>query len=313
MSKIIISVVICTHNRAALLSLALESLAAQDATLPASEHETLVVDNCSTDGTRQIVESFMGKIANLRYIFEEKVGLSHARNRGWQEAQGEYIGYLDDDAIASPDWLNAAQNVILEQSPEIFGGPFYAYYNTPKPDWIPCEFGSRSFGDEACVLNSDYLSGGNMFVRREVFSQVGGFDPRLGMSGQKISYAEEVFLQQKVRTDIPESVIYYDPKVFIYHLVRAEKASLLWMIQAKFASGRDFVIARIAITNISLVALLILAVKVCFYFFVYGLGLILRDRRRYPFYQTYVYDKILPVIFKAGRLLSMLILLFRLP
>ena len=97
------SVVVPTLNRADSLRSAIESLLSQDTSLP---YEIIVVDNDSSDRTRDVVESFMKKAhGRLRYVFEGVPGLSVARNAGIAAANGEVVAFIDDDAMASPDWL----------------------------------------------------------------------------------------------------------------------------------------------------------------------------------------------------------------
>ena len=107
-----ISAIICTHNRDNYLGAAIDSLLTQEFT----DFEILVVDNGSGDRTREIVES---KLTNphLKYIWEPTIGLSVARNTGARLAQAEILAYLDDDAIASPQWLSVLHT---------------AYQNNPK-------------------------------------------------------------------------------------------------------------------------------------------------------------------------------------
>ena len=92
-----ISAVVCTHNRAAYLRKALQSLV--DQTMAQELYEIIVVDNASTDGTKQVVSEYSGA-SNLRCLYEPVIGLSRARNTGWGNARGEYVAYLDDDAVA---------------------------------------------------------------------------------------------------------------------------------------------------------------------------------------------------------------------
>ena len=95
-----ISAIICTFNREQYLHKAIQSLVEQ--TLEGELYEIIVVDNCSTDRTKQVVTEKFAHISNLRYLYELILGISQARNTGWQNARGEYIAYLDDNAIASP-------------------------------------------------------------------------------------------------------------------------------------------------------------------------------------------------------------------
>ena len=82
-----ISVVICTYNRSTILKNALETILNQ--TIDPSFYEVIVVDNNSTDQTKRQVRNFSSLQANIRYVLEKQVGLSHARNRGWRESQGK--------------------------------------------------------------------------------------------------------------------------------------------------------------------------------------------------------------------------------
>ena len=112
-----------------------------------------------------------------------KQGLSHARNRGWKEAKGKYVGYIDDDAKAPPQWVSVAQKVIENMKPAAFGGGYRAYYDSPKPNWWKDEYRSHIPGKEARILEEDkYLSGGNLFFRLSLLQKLGGFDPNFGMT-----------------------------------------------------------------------------------------------------------------------------------
>lgn len=155
----LISVILCTYNRADLLATALQTLCEQS--LDKREYEVIVVDNNSADETRQVAEAFCRDYANVRYVFETRQGLSHARNRGWREARGEYVAYTDDDCKLPSQWLAVAKQVIEEISPGVLGGPYFAFYNTPKPRWFKDSYGSRDLGDQARALTtSEFLVGG---------------------------------------------------------------------------------------------------------------------------------------------------------
>src|ERR1043165_5266525 len=95
-----ISVIISTYNRSDMLPGALESVLAQEA--GDVRYELIVVDNNSTDKTREVVESFIARgHENVRYIFEGKQGLSHARNAGIAAARSPLIVFTDDDVRAA--------------------------------------------------------------------------------------------------------------------------------------------------------------------------------------------------------------------
>jgi len=162
-----ISVIICTYNRADLLADVLQTVCEQS--LERSEYEIIIIDNNSTDETPTIGQSFVALYPNVRCFVEMKQGLSHARNRGWQEARGEYVAYIDDDCKVPPKWLACADTIISEHAPDILGGPYFAFYNRPKPVWYSA---------------------------------------------------------------------YYDPELWVYHLVRPEKMSWRWIIRDAFIRGQ---------------------------------------------------------------------------
>src|ERR1700685_4570885 len=98
-----ISVVLSTYNRCGILAKALRCLALQEA--PGIESEIIVVDNNSTDGTRQIVDGFVARDKRFRYLFERRQGLSYARNAGIRIARADAIAFTDDDVEVASDWI----------------------------------------------------------------------------------------------------------------------------------------------------------------------------------------------------------------
>ena len=94
-----ISVVVCTFNRAELLSVAMGSVLAQTWT----DLELVVVDDGSLDDTRAVVAACAD--SRVRYVHQENGGLGVARNTGVAHATGTYVAFLDDDDLARPEWL----------------------------------------------------------------------------------------------------------------------------------------------------------------------------------------------------------------
>lgn len=237
----LISVVICTYNRAALLQDALQATCAQ--TLSPERFEVLVVDNGSTDATPQLVADFCRRYAHVHYLVEPKLGLAYARNCGWRAAQGAYIAYLDDDCQVPPDWLQKAESVIQERSPVAMIGPFYAMHRTPPPQWwrpVFDRFHSLAYATHAGDLPTRVFIGGvSLFIQREILQQLDGFDPALGMKGQQLGYEEDSDLGRRI-VHVTGQPIYYDPELWVYHLVRAEKLSLGFLIRDQFVRGRYY-------------------------------------------------------------------------
>lgn len=99
-SKLTISVVIITRNRAESLKDTLTSLTRQSR----QPDEVVVVDNASEDHTKDIILSFKDRL-NIKYVYEAVRGIPHARNAGVQNATGEIIASIDDDCVADENWL----------------------------------------------------------------------------------------------------------------------------------------------------------------------------------------------------------------
>ena len=99
-----VSAVISTYNRCEMLGVALDRLLDQQSC--EVSYEVIVVDNNSTDRTRQMVESFIERgHSNLHYIFEPRQGVSHARNAGIKRALAPIIAFADDDVVVAQDWI----------------------------------------------------------------------------------------------------------------------------------------------------------------------------------------------------------------
>jgi glucosyl-dolichyl phosphate glucuronosyltransferase len=300
---LLFSVCLYTHNRAALLAQALDSLCNQ--TLPADQFEIIVVDNRSTDNTRQVVEGFCVRLPGLSYHYEERLGSASARNRAWREAKGVYIGFIDDDGKAPPDWLSVAAGVVCQQGPDLFGGPIYPIYDAPKPGWYKDEYGTFTVLGESRYLTSadEYLSGSNLFARRSLLDEVGGFEPAFGMKGRSIGYGEETVLIRRVRQRFPLSKLYYAADLVNYHLVRQEKMSFGWQLRHRFAQGRDsyhiFNDGADRISPVHILGFLALPFLICLEA---TLGVLLRDRRLYPDVQNYYYERLGGRIATLGKL-----------
>jgi len=288
-----ISVIICTYNRAELLADVLQTVCEQS--LPYSDYEVIVVDNNSTDETAIVCGFFQARYSHVRICFEPRQGLSHARNRGWQEAQGEYVAYIDDDCKVPSQWLAVAAEIIATERPVEFGGPFYAFYNVSKPSWWSEEYDklhSMEYASSAGYLPpSDEIFGGNLFLLRVALQQIGGFNPDLGMSGTAIGYGEESEVHIRLGKAFPGHRAFYEPRLFVYHLVRAEKLSAGWTLRDQITAGKYYYLTyhqsptRFTWWKSILYPLYLLLIFAshtmrCFLF---------RNRRQYPTWQNYVY------------------------
>lgn len=233
-----ISVIVCTYNRSGLLKGCIDSLVNQ--TLEKSKYEVIIVDNNSKDNTAQLVSSYLD-LGNVRYVFEGNPGLSYARNRGMEEANSDYLAFIDDDAEAAPDWLESAANLIdnLEPQLDCLGGPYHPLYSQEKPKWFKDKYEIRGFGDNQKFLNaSQHLSGSNMIWYKQSLKSVGGFDINLGVVGDELKLGEETRAFESLWILKKDAKIYYSPDLIIYHLVPEYKMRIDYRLKRKFAQGQ---------------------------------------------------------------------------
>ncbi len=185
-----ISIILATHNRAGLLACALESLRRQ--TIAAEECEFIVVDNKSTDRTAEVVRAAAERIPQLRYVVEERLGLSWARNAGLLASRGLYVAYLDDDARAEPGWAEAIVSVFERSSPPAgcVGGRILLDWSGQNPNSVPQRHWTLlsylDYGEaNRPLMEHEYIVGANMAFRRDVLLRFGGFSTQLGRRGLK--------------------------------------------------------------------------------------------------------------------------------
>ncbi|MBN2106682.1 MAG: glycosyltransferase family 2 protein [Deltaproteobacteria bacterium] len=245
MEKPLISVIICTYNRAGMLRGCVESLIQQ--TLPGDLYEVIIVDNNSDDETNDMAQRYASSHQNIRLVHEQAQGLSHARNRGWKEARGKYIAYIDDDARAAPEWcafiVHAFETV--NPQPAAVGGEILPLYDSPPPPWFSDDFERHTWGNDKGFLRLSGakmgFSGSNMTLRRDLFEKFGGFSTSLGMAGGKIGVAEESEFFARVYEHEP--LFWYDPAIQVFHHVPLKNMSIVYRLTRAFKSGQT--IARI--------------------------------------------------------------------
>jgi Glycosyl transferase family 2 len=194
---VLVTVAVCTRNRACSLAHTLGSLAAMAP--PGAPWDVLVIDNASTDGTRGVVEGFAGRLP-LRLEAEPLPGLSHARNRAVAGARGRYIAWTDDDVVVGRDWLAGYARAFARwPQAALFGGPVTPVLLPPVTAWVQDNMallahplGARAFGPVPLPLSSaaDRLPFGANFAVRTADQRRFPYDPALG-AGPLRRLAEE--------------------------------------------------------------------------------------------------------------------------
>jgi glucosyl-dolichyl phosphate glucuronosyltransferase len=194
-----ITVAICTRNRAESLRRTLNSLAAMS--VPGDlEWELVIVNNNSTDHTDTVIDVYRDRLP-VRREFEPVPGLSNARNRAIDGAEGKYIVWTDDDVVVDSGWLTAYFAGFLGW-PEaaVFGGRITPIYEEPVAQWVKESeallrgpYGVRDFGKDVLPLSvtEDRLPFGANFAVRSLEQQVFRYDPDLGIGPKTRRLGEE--------------------------------------------------------------------------------------------------------------------------
>jgi glycosyltransferase involved in cell wall biosynthesis len=196
-----VSIILCTRNRADSLVLTLESISRIKVPEGWSV-ELLIIDNGSTDHTREVVDQSLLTILSCHYVYEPNIGLSHARNRGIKEAVGEILLWVDDDIRVSSDWVDKMCRPILDNVADAGAGGVVFPDNITEvlnllPD--PSLAGWCASTHEIDRSLPDRMVGANMVFHRRVLERVPSFDIELGAGPNARGFAEEVLFSKQLK------------------------------------------------------------------------------------------------------------------
>jgi len=235
-----VSVIVCTRNRAGYLPVLLQSLEALE--IPSGlSWEVLVVDNGSADGTRRIVEEWEPRLP-LRYLFEGRIGKSHALNTGIAAAKGEVLAFTDDDAWVDRKWLAALWTASRREGFFFGGGPVVPVWKCQPPRWlavdgpfrIPVPIIARSEPRKERSVPFTPC-GANLFLHRETAIRNGPFRTDLGPGASGASEDTEFCVRLERKGMRPVFV----PEAKVYHPVESFRLGRDALIRWRFACGRS--------------------------------------------------------------------------
>lgn len=182
----------------------------------------IIVDNNSRDGTREVVQQFIeSSSVPCRYVVEKKQGLSHARNRGIEEATGEILAFTDDDVVIDACWLPNLTKEFENDEVSCIGGKILPEWEKPRPRWLEGDLlnilALQDLGEERIRLSDPVIWGANLAVRASMFRRYGFFNTSLGNTGGKFYGGEETeFIRMLLEKG--EKVIYC-PDVLVHHCI----------------------------------------------------------------------------------------------
>jgi glycosyltransferase involved in cell wall biosynthesis len=234
------SIVICTHNRAALLARVVRPALDEARTCGA---EVVVVDNASTDDTARILPGLGGRDDRLQVAYEPRLGLSAARNRGLAEVRGAVAVFLDDDAVPRPGWL--ASHLALYSTPAVacVGGRIAVQLPGARPAWLtpPLEKALTAYDLGAPTRRyrpgDEYPCGANVSYRVAAAQALGGFSLLVGARGDRLLQHEETDLCCRIERAGGEMM--YAHEAVVDHHVLPERLVPGWFLARHWEHGQS--------------------------------------------------------------------------
>jgi glucosyl-dolichyl phosphate glucuronosyltransferase len=228
-----ITAAICTYDRYDTLPKAIISLTHQS--LSNERFEIVVVDNSPDhDRSHEISEDF-GGIANLKWVVEKTPGLSNARNVATAIAGAPLIAFLDDDAIASPSWLDKLVSAFAQfgDRAHVVGGRVDPIWGAPRPGWLSDDLlGFISVVDWGGITRlagkGEWVAGTNIAFRVDALRNAGGFSTHLGRTGGGQSLLSNDESDVIARMGTRGGRLIYMPDAVVEHLVPAERLTQTW-------------------------------------------------------------------------------------
>ena len=240
-----ITLIICTRNRAGPLNSALQAIVNIDKPRH-MEWDMIIVDNGSTDDTQNIINKY-SNLLPIKSIYENSAGLSNARNRGVTEAQGDYIVWTDDDTVPDQGWLLAYENAfICHPEAILFGGPILPIFVGKPPKWFTTEnywvassVAFRNLGKTEILLDSSShkIPYGANYAVKTIEQKNVLYSPELGVSPNQKRLGEEIVVFQKL---LQQGHGYWIPAAKLKHIIPPQRQTARYLFKYYISAGETW-------------------------------------------------------------------------
>jgi len=225
-----ISIIIVTHNRINLVQQCIESIIAQTQ----NKHEIIVIDNCSSDNTYNILKNRYGdRLKIIKTGFKKSLG--SCKNIGINESRGDIVAFTDDDCVPSLNWLDSMLISLKSGNCDIAAGPVrmlnklrFPWWWRPSLNWTIgiAEINSKNF----LPLGSNVAFKKDTLMDIESSLDSGTF--------KEIVYTEDNF---RIMTAVKKGYkIKLDKSMIVYHNVDQKRISLNYLLRRSWLEGKHW-------------------------------------------------------------------------
>ncbi len=213
-------------------------------------YEVIVVDNGSTDQTKEVCSYFEKRITNFVYCYEDEPGQLTGRHKGTELSKAAVISFIDDDVELNPEWINSVVQLFTDHgSVSIIGGPCLPRYQSYPPSWLSYFWQPTPFGGNMCLplslidigcdiqeIDPLYVFGLNYSIRKKVLLELGGFHPDcIPVHLQKYQGDGETGLSLRAKSHHCKAL--YAASVFLYHQVPQERLTTAYFEKWYYYNG----------------------------------------------------------------------------
>ena len=247
----LVTVCICTRDRPEFVGVCLDGLDRQSVAVPA--FEIILVDSCSNYRNARLLDEMVKGRAGVELVRVARPGLSVARNAGANAARGEYIAYVDDDAVPDADWIEQIKATILHCAipPAVLGGRILPVWEKELPAWWPSRLrgvlsiieyeGSGEYRSKALPPGLEPY-GANMVVRRSVLLESGGFNEFAGRTGSVLLSDEDVQLAWGLQNT--GYLVLYESRITVRHHIQPSRLNPKWLLSRLYWQGVSTVFTK---------------------------------------------------------------------
>lgn len=196
------------------------------------------------DGTDSLYEALKARFGTnpdvVLHLNNENMGLSRSRNIGIDLATGDVVAFMDDDAVAHPDWLEELLSTYGRHDALAVGGRMAPRWMADRPKYLPKEFywligvTYRGYPERECEIRNTF--GSNISFLASVLDDLGGFKHELGIIGVRQLQGEETELAARMRDEFGEGV-WYNPDAVVEHKIFKRRTELDWLLKRAFWQG----------------------------------------------------------------------------